>query len=250
MEAQMIFTEETPPTEQWTAENYAAFMERVKTFADEKYRQFNMRIVNDNSVEHIGVRMPVLDAFARQIARGDWRGFIKFNTHKTLEELLLHGKLLGKLKVDYETLMVLLDDFLPYVKSWGVCDTTVCKFRQIAANETATIAKIAQWVDSKNPWANRVGLAMLFANFVTPQYIDTVLDFCKKAVSDHYYVKMMVAWLVCECYIKFPTQTHKFLESGCLAAWTQNKAIQKMRESFRVSPPAKQALLKLKRKNN
>jgi 3-methyladenine DNA glycosylase AlkD len=242
----MIFTKEMLPKVRWNAGVYDGFMDYLKTFADEKYRRFNMSIVNDNSVGHIGVRMPVLDAFARQIARGDWRGFIEFNTHKTLEELLLHGKLIGKVKVDYEALMQMLNDFLPYVKSWAVCDTTICKFGQIKTNETAALAQIAEWIEDDNPYANRVGLIMLLANFVTAQHIDTVLDSCKKAASDHYYVKMAVAWLVCECYIKFPAQTHKFLESGCLARWTHNKAIQKIRESFRVPADRKQAALKLK----
>ncbi|MDR1917735.1 MAG: DNA alkylation repair protein [Christensenellaceae bacterium] len=233
---------------QWNAENYAAFMTHLKTFADEKYRKFNMAVVNDNSVEHIGVRMPVLDNFVRQISKGDWRGFIKYNAHKTLEELLLHGKLIGKVKIDYGTLMQMLNDFLPYIKSWGVCDSTVGKFGQIKGNENSAIMQIAKWIKSDNPWANRVGLKILLSNFVTAEYIDTVLEFCKTADSDHYYVKMMVAWLVSECYIKFPFQTHKFLECKCLAPWTQNKAIQKIRESFRVAPDKKAELLKLKLK--
>lgn len=233
---------------QWTAEIYAAFAAHLKTLADEKFRQFNMPVVNDNSVSHIGIRVSVLDIFVRQIAKGDWQGFIECNTHKTYEELILHGKLISRAKTDYKTLMQMINDFLPYIKSWGICDTTICKFRQIKGNEEAALTQIAQWLNSDNAWANRVGLKMLLANFVTAEHIDTVLNFCKKSASDHYYVKMMTAWLVCECYIKFPIQTHDFLERRYLSAWTQNKAIQKIRESHRVSADIKQELLKLSEK--
>jgi 3-methyladenine DNA glycosylase AlkD len=232
---------------QWTAANYAEFIAYLKTLADKKYRAFHMSIVNDGSAEYIGVRIPVLDTFVRQIAGGDWRGFLKYNTHRYYEELILHGKLIGKVKTDYTLLMQMLNDFLPHIKNWAVCDSTICKFRQIKNNEAAALAQIERWLSDKNPWTNRAGLKMLHSNFVNAQYIDTVLDFCKQATSDHYYVKMMAAWLVCECYIKFPAQTHKLLQSGRLSAWVQNKAIQKIRESFRTPPAAKQALLKLKR---
>lgn len=58
------------------------------------------------------------------------------------------------------------------------------------------------------------------------------------------------AWLIAECYIKFPKQTLKLLENKSLNSWTHDKAIQKIRESYRVSGEAKDYLNQLKIKNN
>jgi 3-methyladenine DNA glycosylase AlkD len=230
----------------WNTESYAMFMSHIKSLADEKFRKFNMSIVNDTSVEHIGVRMSVLNIYVRQIAKGDWQGFIAHNTHKTLEELLLHGKLIGKVKIDFETLMQMLNEFIPYIKSWAVCDTAIAKFKQIKGNEVAAIPQIKKWAASNNPWAVRAALKMLLSNFLTADYTDTVFAICRGIKSEHYYVRMVQSWLVAEYYAQFPEQTHKFLESKCLLPWVQNKAIQKIRESYRVSAKSKQELLKLK----
>ena len=66
-------------------------------------------------------------------------------------------------------------------------------------------------------------------------------------------MKMAVAWAVSVCYVKFPEKTRVLLEreseeAGGLPDWTHNKAIQKIRESRRVSPEEKEALNRLKRK--
>ena len=61
-----------------------------------------------------------------------------------------------------------------------------------------------------------------------------------------YYVNMAVAWLVAECFTKQREQTLIFLHTHSLNNFTINKAIQKCRDSFRVSQEDKQMLLKYK----
>ena len=55
------------------------------------------------------------------------------------------------------------------------------------------------------------------------------------------------AWAVCECFVKFPALTFPLLRRKTLPAFTQNKAIQKIRESYRVSREDKEALLACKK---
>ena len=85
------------------------------------------------------------------------------------------------------------------------------------------------------------------------EYIDRLLEIYQRISHDGYYVKMAVAWAVSVCYVKFPEKTGKLLEkesreAGGLSDWTHNKAIQKIRESRRVSDEEKEALNRLKRK--
>ena len=60
-------------------------------------------------------------------------------------------------------------------------------------------------------------------------------------------MKMAVAWAVSVCYVKFPEKTRAFLENNSMDDFTQNKSIQKIRESYRVSKEEKDALKELKR---
>ena len=61
--------------------------------------------------------------------------------------------------------------------------------------------------------------------------------------QEQYYVRMAVAWAVSICYVKFPRETERLLKKRGLSQFVQNKAIQKIRESRRVSREEKDALL-------
>ena len=62
-----------------------------------------------------------------------------------------------------------------------------------------------------------------------------------------YYVNMCIAWFIAECFTKKRDKTLNFLQSNKLNAFTINKAIQKCRDSFRVSETDKEMLLRFKR---
>jgi 3-methyladenine DNA glycosylase AlkD len=66
----------------WTSEFYEKFIEYLKSFEDLEYKKFNARIINDQTVEYIGVRTPILRKIAKEIAKNDYNGFLKFNTYK------------------------------------------------------------------------------------------------------------------------------------------------------------------------
>jgi hypothetical protein len=58
---------------------------------------------------------------------------------------------------------------------------------------------------------------------------------------------MAEAWLVCEMYTKFPKETTEFIKKNNLNKFTQNKAISKIHDSFRVSAKEKELLKKYKK---
>lgn len=58
---------------------------------------------------------------------------------------------------------------------------------------------------------------------------------------------MASTWLISVCIAKFPEETFIFFKDNALDVKTQNKAIQKSRESFRVSKEHKALLIGLKK---
>jgi 3-methyladenine DNA glycosylase AlkD len=69
----------------------------------------------------------------------------------------------------------------------------------------------------------------------------------KQMKSDKFYVNMAQAWLISEMYIKYPGMTKEFLKSNNLNDFTQNKAISKIKESFRANEEEKKLLNDFKR---
>ena len=72
------------------------------------------------------------------------------------------------------------------------------------------------------------------------------LGFIERLPQEQYYVRMAAAWAVSVCYVKFPSETKVLLVRRSLPKFTQNKAIQKIRESYRVPEEDKLELVKLR----
>jgi 3-methyladenine DNA glycosylase AlkD len=79
-------------------------------------------------------------------------------------------------------------------------------------------------------------------------FVEEALKILQAIKHEDYYVKMGVAWAISIFYIKQPQLTLPLLQENNLDDFTHNKAIQKIRESFRVSKEDQEMLNGLKRK--
>ena len=102
-------------------------------------------------------------------------------------------------------------------------------------------------LERKEAFTIRVGLILLLCFYVEEEYILEILKKVKTISNEEYYVKMGLAWLLCECYIKFPKETRKLLEEKSLDRFVQNKTISKIRDSYRVSSEEKEYLKTLRK---
>lgn len=106
---------------------------------------------------------------------------------------------------------------------------------------------LEQYINSKNEYEIRFALVMYLNYYLTDEYIDEILHKIDKITNKEYYVQMAIAWLLSFAYIKQKKKTEKYLLKNNLDEFTQNKAIQKICESYRVSNENKEKLRKLKR---
>ena len=102
--------------------------------------------------------------------------------------------------------------------------------------------------EKQEEFSQRVVAVVLMSHFLEDDYVEKVLQIMNELNHPGYYTKMGVAWCVATAYAKFPEQTLDYLQKNRLADWTHNKAIQKMRESFRVPEADKEMLNQMKRK--
>jgi len=226
---------------------YEDFLTELYSLQDLKYKEFHSKLIMSDKL--IGVRTPELKRIAKVIARSNYEDFFKKNRHELYEENLVHGLVLGYLKLDFIELKPLVDDFIPYIDNWAVCDATVANLKVYKKNKTKDIVfnEIKNYLKNDNPWINRFGYVLLLEYFIEEKYMDEIFELCEN-YKDHYYVKMAIAWLVSMCYIKYKGRTITFLKKHKLDVWTHNKAIQKIIDSYRVDNMDKVILRGLKRK--
>lgn len=94
----------------------------------------------------------------------------------------------------------------------------------------------------------RFAVVSVLDYFIKETYLERVFAIFDRISHEGYYVKMAVAWAVSICFVKYPEETWEYLKRDHLDCFTHNKAIQKARESYRVSKEDKERLLSLKRK--
>ena len=168
-----------------------------------------------------------------------------------MEERMLQGMVIGCLKIkDVEEYLSLVSGFVPLINSWSVCDTFdfAGKQRFVDRNKERVWQFLEGWMQSDKEYEIRFGVVMAMAHYIDADYIQNVLQWMNRIDHEGYYVKMAVAWALSVCYVKFPKETMLLLKENRLDDFTYNKALQKITESFRVSPEDKDIIRDMKRK--
>lgn len=225
--------------------------QEIRTFleemADAKYREFNAGLIPD-SKPILGVRIPKLRELAKKIAKEDWRTYLKNARDDSLEELCLQGFVIGYAKAEIDEILDFAAAFIPKIQDWSVNDGFCATFKIAKKHREKVWDFLMQYKDSPNEFEQRVVAVMLMDYYLVEEYIEQVLAVWDELKHEGYYCKMGVAWGVATAYAKFPAQTHAFLLDNHLDDFTYNKAIQKMIESYRITPEQKEVLRGMKRR--
>ena len=220
--------------------------EELFALRDISYADFQAKLTPNIPRElFIGVRVPEARKLAKRLAKEpEASKFLEDLPHKYYDENILHGLLLSEMK-DYEACIAAVDKFLPYVDNWAVCDILSPKI--FKKNKTALLEKIKEWSLSKKTYPCRFGIEMLMSYFLDDDFKPEYLEIPVSVHREEYYVRMMVAWFFATALAKQWDTAIKYIEDHRLDPWTHNKAIQKARESNRMTPKQKEYLKSLKR---
>ncbi len=221
---------------------------KLEELSDEKYKDFQSGLCPGIDMKIMGVRIPKVRKLAKDIVKDNPEEYLKNPNEEYMEELMLQGFVIANSKIDLEKKKEYIINFVPKINSWAVCDTFCASLKDAEKNPEFFWKIISQYFKSKKEYEIRFAVVMLLDHYVKEEYIDKIFKVIDNITNEEYYVEMGVAWLVAEMYIKFPKQTMKYLKNNKLNKFTFNKALQKIRESYRVSKEEKEILNKMKRK--
>ena len=219
--------------------------ERLISYKDEKYREFQSKLVpNIDKETIIGVRTPKMRKIAKEIFGTEEASmFLETLPHKYYEENLIHFFLISKIK-DFDECIKEVERFLPYINCWPVCDqATPLVFRK---NHSKLLPLIKKWIGSDHIYTARFGIRMLMNEFLNDDFKEEYLELVSSKSGDDYYLKMMIAWFFATALAKQYDATIKYIENRCLDPWVHLKTIQKAVESYRVSDEHKEYLKKFR----
>ena len=223
--------------------DYEAFKTRLANLAEDEYRAFVIKGV-PTEYPLLGVRVPHLREFAKEIIEKNQAADFLSHQPQSFEELDVYGMVIAALP--YKEMLTHLDTFIPLIDNWAICDNFVSSLKSISKQRADFLETIDKLLPGPE-FSARVALVCLKCYYITPDYLAVIFDRIV-AVKERgeYYVQMAIAWLIAECFIKFPNETWDFLAAKILPKWTQNKTISKIRDSYRVDGELKDQLLTLK----
>lgn len=218
--------------------------ERLFNLKDEKYKEFQSGLIPTIDKEAvIGVRTPELRTLAKELRNSAKADEIMSQLpHRFFEENQLHAFLISEIK-DYNRCVDEVERFLPYIDNWATCDQMNPKILKKHTEEL--LPYIEKWINSKHTYTIRYGIKCLMDYYLDDLFDVKYADMVCSVVSDEYYVNMMIAWYFATALAKQYEAVLTYIENHRLDEWTRKKAIQKARESKRVTKEQKEYLKEL-----
>ncbi len=209
--------------------------------SDKEYALFTVKLIpgiDPDSV--IGVRIPELRKLAKDIYKENkYNTFIKSLPHKYHEENLLHGFIIEQIK-DFDLCVKAIEDFLPYIDNWAVCDSVSPKV--FAKNKDRLLEHILRWIASDETYTARYGVGMLMKHFLDGDFREEYLSLVSGIVSNEYYINMMCAWYFATALAKQWDAAATFIENRRLTPEVHRMTIRKAIESSRIDGERKKYL--------
>lgn len=217
---------------------------------DLKYKEFNKNLCPDTQKEMIGIRVPKLRKYAKEIVEeNDWEEFVKNENVRYFEEVMLQGFVIGYSKLEFEEKLKYITLFVPRIDSWAISDTFVPTLKIKEKNLKQYWNYILKYLNSDKEFEIRFALISMLDYFINDKYIDKVIEKINNISNEGYYVRMGKAWLLAEIGIKYNEKLIEYLNGdNNLDKFTYNKTLQKMIESYRIDIKQKELLRKMKRK--
>lgn len=226
--------------EKWKAKDIPEFQKYLMSLSKGKEKgDWEKRIIN-TSLPCIAVPAPEVKKITTQIAKGNFLQFLDLWIWENFTNTSINGGLICKIK-DFSLMKKYLTQFAEKADNWATCD--LLKFNIKEENKQKYFELSKELTKSKKPFVRRIGITILFKFIDDNKYINQIFDILNSFQNEtEYYVNMVNAWLVAECFAKQREKTLAFLETNKLNQFTINKAISKCRDSFRVSPEDKEML--------
>ncbi len=230
----------------FTQEDYQKVLQELAAQADPQYKAFHEGLIPGRQMTY-GVRVPVMRAIAKKITKGDPLGFLAASLPASYEECMVRGMVIAGMKLPMEGRLPLVEGFLPLIDNWAVCDCFCSSFKLKKPEEREAMWQfLLPLFQSEEEFSARFAVVMFLSHFAAEDKIAEGLSLLEGMGQPQYYVRMAVAWAVSVCYVKFPAETLPLLARRTLPPFTQNKSIQKIRESYRVPQEDKDMLLAYK----
>ncbi len=218
---------------------YAELKEKLLAYSEPEFADFQRRLIPTKQ-KILGVRTPVM----RQIAKAYDGEIDELFSYPDEYYEITFIKLTVLSLQPYSVFLRYVDKAVSLMDNWSTCDCFRPKC--LRKNKNEFLDKLKEIFLRGGEFGERYVFVCLLVYYAEEKYFSIIKDYMQRAHTQKYYVSTAVAWLLAELLIKAYPLGVELLESGMLDTKTHDRAIQKARESFRLSKERKEYLKRLK----
>ncbi len=219
---------------------YEESLARLRGQGDEKYREFHKKLLKNDEIAVIGVRMPVLRKIAKEY-KDEWQQILTF-PDEFYEITFLKCAVVGMLP--FKEFCREVDGVVALLDNWATCDCFDAPC--IKKHRAEFLPFIEKYLLDEREFVKRYALVTLLRGYVEKEYLDYLFSCVCRLKGGQYYADMAAAWLIAEILVKYYDEGVSFLKDRRISVQIHNRAIQKARESFRLSNEQKEELRSLR----
>lgn len=212
---------------------------------DLEYKQFNEKIQNTN-YPLLGVRIPILRKLSKQIAK-DPSSFLQ-EEHHYFEEIMMEGFVIAYMNMDLKQAIPYINNYLTKIDNWGLCDSFVSSLKKYNKNPDEFYKYVSSFQNSTKEYELRFMIVCFLDYFIIDKYVDNIIEIITKINIHTYYIDMAIAWLIAELAITQYDKITKIFKNCQLDKFIINKAISKIRDSYRIEQAKKDYLKQFRQK--
>ena len=217
---------------------------KLEELADEKYQLFSAKLI-PNVTNVLGVRTPLLRKLAKELYKNpsiNIDEILNVQSDKYLEFVLLQGFLIGLKKSDCVELKNDIQNFVPKIDNWAVCDGFCSSLKQVNFFKKDIFEFLQKYLNSNKEYELRFGVVMLLNYYITEDYINQTLEILTKLSSKYYYAQMAIAWALSMCFVKFFDLTYQKVVTQNIQKEILTKTVRKVCESYQSTASQREKL--------
>jgi 3-methyladenine DNA glycosylase AlkD len=210
--------------------------DKLISLADSSYKIFSERLIKQGK-PILGVRMGPLRKLAQELVRDPAWTFNLLGNPKNdqyHEEKMIRALTIAYAKIDEHNRIQLVEEFSYYIDNWAICDSFASTLKQARTHEELYRDLIVRTISSEYLYPVRLSIVIMLNYFMQEKWLAENLLLLEQVQTDHYYVKMAVAWAIATAYVVSPETVRPWMETSLADSETYRMAAQKIRDSRRT----------------
>lgn len=212
----------------------------LRSVSDEEYRKLTYKLTPNTEYEKIiGVRIPVLRKIAKSIIKQNWQEFLSSPDDGIFELIMLKGIVIATADTDTEKRLEYTERFLPLINNWNVCDIFCASFKPTPSEKEKYLEYVYGYFFDDREFYVRFAVVLSMTLCRDKAETERMMSILVQIKNDAYYVRMAIAWAVSVYFVRTKDVVYPYLSEMRFSRSVQNKSIQKICESLRVSKEVK-----------